>query len=407
MDPIGAPRFVQWVTAGSASAWDFVCIQLKAATGTISISVNDGTPRIATSGKRTTGLEQIACIVKSVPQLGLATTGHRVLLASALKFMAFKITLFLLFAGVALADSKFYVDSDWSGTQRGTQSQPWRSLNWSAINSSLASGNVTVYFSAREAGSDTDDNYDTSGGSGRSTISLDNRTNNSANRLTLDGFSFWNTNDSKPSWSAYSSPWVALSWSTYGTGSLCQINAATAQNERHTKINNITVRGFRIMNGDSDKILSFAGDNCIMEYCDASHTGTGGSGPGVLLAPTADGPHEGSSAWTPACNNVTFRYNKIHDTQGEALYVGGAGLDVVESGAGYPSHTNVTVLGNEIYAAGRYGGQGDAIDIKAGMTNVVVRNNYIHNGPFQGADSRAIVAQGNKTETGGIIMTAT
>ena len=48
-------------------------------------------------------------------------------------------------AGIALAaDSTYYVDSDWSGTQSGTQAAPWRSLNWSTINTALASGNVTV-----------------------------------------------------------------------------------------------------------------------------------------------------------------------------------------------------------------------------------------------------------------------
>ena len=300
----------------------------------------------------------------------------------------------ILFAGIVWADATFYVDSDWKGTRSGTQNQPWSSLNWSAINSALEGGNVIVYFSARAAdGGKTDDKYDSSGGSGRSTISLDNRTDMGGNRLTLDGNSFYNADDGNPSWRPNE-------WRSFADP-MCQINSATAQNDEHRKINNITLHGFRILCSSSDKLISIAGDNCIVEYNDASHTGTGGSGPGVMLTPTANSAHEGSSAWAPPSNNVTFRYNRIHDTQGEAMYIGGAGLDEVESGSGYPSHTDVTILENEIYQAGKYGGQGDGIDIKAGMSNVVVRGNIIHNCD---GEVRGIVAQGNQQEAGGLVI---
>src|ERR1041385_3280811 len=73
----------------------------------------------------------------------------------------------LLAATVSLrAASTFYVDSDWTGAQSGSAAQPWKYLSssaWSAINSALASADVTVCFSAREAGSDTDDIYDSNG----------------------------------------------------------------------------------------------------------------------------------------------------------------------------------------------------------------------------------------------------
>src|SRR5439155_26360849 len=61
--------------------------------------------------------------------------------------------------GSVVSGNTFYVDSDWTGTQSGSASQPWKYLSssaWSAINSALGSGNVTVYFSAREASTDSD-----------------------------------------------------------------------------------------------------------------------------------------------------------------------------------------------------------------------------------------------------------
>src|SRR5438445_12923181 len=73
---------------------------------------------------------------------------------------------FLLFAASAglHAAAIFYVDSHWTGAQSGSAAQPWTYLTssaWTSINNALASGNVTVYFSALPATSDTDDDYDT------------------------------------------------------------------------------------------------------------------------------------------------------------------------------------------------------------------------------------------------------
>src|SRR5437867_2268838 len=70
----------------------------------------------------------------------------------------------------------FYVDPDWTGTQTGSATNPWTWLSstaWSTIDSALASGDVTVYFSARNAGSDADE---------PSTVALEiERTNASSN----------------------------------------------------------------------------------------------------------------------------------------------------------------------------------------------------------------------------------
>src|ERR1700734_111178 len=89
----------------------------------------------------------------------------------------------------ALAQSTFYVDPAFTGgSNNGSAAHPWTSLSsgWSTINTSLASGAVTVYFSATQ--------------SQNVQISLASRTNTSTNVLTLDGASFKNTNETTPSW---------------------------------------------------------------------------------------------------------------------------------------------------------------------------------------------------------------
>ena len=103
------------------------------------------------------------------------------------------------------AATTFYVDSDWTGMPNGTASQPWKSLSsdaWSGINSALATGDVTVYFSAREASSDTDDLYDIDGDRVQDIIDLNFRTDagsgvlittNSVNNPVLSNSIYANT----------------------------------------------------------------------------------------------------------------------------------------------------------------------------------------------------------------------
>src|SRR5919108_6253230 len=100
----------------------------------------------------------------------------------------------LAIAQSGLAQTRFYVDPDYAGTQTGAASQPWSSLSasaWTAINTALNNGNVTVYFSARRAGSDTHQIYDTAGNGVALSIDLTKKTANTATTLTLDGKSFW------------------------------------------------------------------------------------------------------------------------------------------------------------------------------------------------------------------------
>ena len=289
----------------------------------------------------------------------------------------------IMFTIVSLRAATFYVDSDWTGTESGTASQPWTYLSssaWSAINSALASGNVTVYFSAREAGSDTDDIYDSNGDGVQDEIDLTYRTDTHSTVLTLDGNSFYNKSDSSPSWVAYAGK------------SKSRVGSLTAQNSSHSKYSNITLHGLHVATSGGSKEIAICGDNWIVENCECEHTSSSSDGPGILLVPTADSAHEGSSAYAPACNNIIIRNNVVHDTFGESLYIGGGGVMDGSSGAGYPSHSNVTIEGNTIYNCGSRGGQGDGIDVKGGIKNLIIRANEIYN--LSGSGTRAIVMQG-------------
>src|SRR5438477_995723 len=290
----------------------------------------------------------------------------------------------LLAATVSLrAAATFYVDSDWTGTQSGSAAQPWSYLSssaWSAINSALAGADVTVYFSAREAGSDSDDIYDSNGDGVQDEIDLSYRTDTHSTVLTLDGNSYYNKSDSSPSWAAYAGK------------SKSRVNAVIAQNSSHRKYSNITLRGLHVATSGGGKEISICGDNWIVENCECEHTSSSTDGPGILLVPTADATHEGSSAYAPPCINIIIRNNVVHDTFGESLYIGGGGVMDGKSGSGYPSHSNVTIEGNTIYNCGSRGGQGDGIDVKGGIKNLIIRANEIYN--LSGSGVRAIVMQG-------------
>ena len=288
--------------------------------------------------------------------------------------------------GGGASGNTFYVDSDWKGTQSGTASQPWQYLSssaWSAINSALGSGDVSVYFSARKAASDSDDIYDTNGDGSQDGIDLTMKSYTGSSVLTLDGNSKYNTSESSPNWAAYSGE------------SKSRLRYLTAQNSAHLKYSNITIHGFHVATTDAHKEIAICGDNWIVENCECEHTSSSSDGPGILLVPTADSTHEGSSAYAPACNNIIIRNNVVHDTFGESLYIGGGGVMDGSSGAGYPSHSNVTIEGNTIYNCGSRGGQGDGIDVKGGIKNLIIRANEIYN--LSGSGVRAIVMQGQRS----------
>src|SRR5438093_3002193 len=104
----------------------------------------------------------------------------------------------------ASSQTAFFVDPTFTGTGNGTAASPWRSFEdgnpgqaaqWNAINNALASNDVIIYFSARRAGSDTAEEI-------VGTVNV-KRTDMSPHRLTLDGMSKYNANETTPSWSDY------------------------------------------------------------------------------------------------------------------------------------------------------------------------------------------------------------
>jgi len=297
--------------------------------------------------------------------------------------------LFILLAWLTplrVDSASFYVDSDWTGIRSGTASQPFAVLDssaWSNINGALANDDVTIYFSARKASSNTPSYYHAAGIDGvQLEIDLTNKITTGSHLLTLDGKSFYNTSESSPSWASYSG------------SNMCIVRDFNTENISHIKYSNITLHGFKIMCNTGTKAVAICGDNWTVENCDISHTSAATDGPCVLLVPTADGAHEGSSYYAPPCSNITIRNNVIHDTFGEAIYLGGGGSSPGTAGSGYPSHTNVSVLNNEIYNAGRWGGQGDGIDVKGGIQQLTICSNNIHDCAYADQGSRGIVAQG-------------
>jgi hypothetical protein len=248
--------------------------------------------------------------------------------------------------------TEFYVDPDFAGpVQDGQAATPWSYLGggsssaWAAINSALGAGDVTIYFSARQAGSDTNET---------ATWELYlYRTNASSYRLTLDGMTRYNANDLNPSWLSYSG------------SSRFQITAGYAIStwDIAAPQSYVTIRGFKVVS-TGGQIIQYGrgGSHVVIENNDLSAASSAVIGAGLGFGDA------------PGSSDLTIRNNVIHDTFGEAIYVGGNSYTV-----GSPTNLDgVLIEHNHIYNAGRWGGQGDCIDLKAALANVVVRNNVCH-----------------------------
>jgi len=259
----------------------------------------------------------------------------------------------------AVAATSFYVDPDWTGAATGAASSPWQSLGsaaWTTINNALSSGPVTVYFSAREAGADTNET---------TTAALNvYRTDTTSNRLTLDGNSKYNTNDGAPLWAAYS-----------GTSHF-QITAAYPVSTGTGERSNTTARGFRLIATNGQIVYWWGGHNVVLEDNELSSSPGATIGPGIYFGYTQQ---EGTTcppvSAVSSCvryTNLVIRRNYIHDTQGEGIYIGGCG-----NNTGCLAHDGVLIESNTLRNVAVYGGEPDAIDIKDGLHNVTVRGNDI------------------------------
>ena len=304
--------------------------------------------------------------------------------------------------------AEFYLDPDVTGgTHVGTRANPFKDINgaaWTIINNALATDNVTIVCSARNAGSDTNQLW-------INFLDVTQKTPAPAFTLTFDGHSQWNSNDTIPSWQAYT-----------GT-SRCQFQGVLSQNAAHTKFNNVTLDGVVIVQGGTTAgfggFVTICGDNWTIQNSDLSAAPGVKSGPGILLVPTSDGAHEGTDWWCLPSRNIIIQDNVIHDTRGEALYIGGAGCILTaaqadqnglrfDNGAcqshgpggvtnAVPAHENITIQRNKIFNCGSRGTQGDCTDLKAGLYNVTIRQND-YTGNSAGTGSRCIVSAGTVTD---------
>ena len=255
--------------------------------------------------------------------------------------------------------AEFYVDPDFSGTGNGSPAYPWNRLDgnsttaWSTINKTLATADVTVYFSAREAGSDTDET---------SSITLGvRRTDTSTHRLTLDGKSKYNTNDAIPSWTNYTgSSRYKISGAPY----------AMESGFSGPKKNYVTIRGFKLVAGTSKALSYWGGDHLVFEFNDFSATSS--STGSLVFFEYAHRTSATDARQNGGCTDIVFRNNVVHDTAGEGIYIGGS------SDTGLPAHSNIQIKDNVIFNAGKFGGEGDCIDIKDGNSDVLVSNNLCY-----------------------------
>jgi hypothetical protein len=236
---------------------------------------------------------------------------------------------------------------------------------WVAINTTLASDDVMVYFSARTVAQDIPEVQ---------TAELRvYRTDTGSHRLTLNGMAKWNTCDS------------AGAWLDYQGLSQFKIVKASGDNglgwtDRDGRKSYITLTGFEVTG--SGARVTFGGSHLVIEHIN-SHDITG-VGPSMHTHPCMSLP--------PACvgegdmDDILIQDNTITNGYGEGLYL------VCNYATGVPGScpsyltgpTNILVQRNVITNPGHNGGQGDGIDIKVGVRNSVIRDNTIV-GPAVGA----------------------
>ena len=335
--------------------------------------------------------------------------------------------LLALFLGVIVAShceaiTNFYVDPDWTGTRSGTQSQPFAVLDtsaWNRINAALASGNVTIYFSALNANGVTQQS--------QARFIECKRWDYGANRLTLDGYSFYNSSETSPNWLPNPEPDInvayttgkvfkitgdgssALGWTRFSGNDFVTHNGlvyccieshlASADNEPgvgahwhlywdqhgtngsawvsnrsykcYVKQNNITLRGFEITGRGARS--SFNGDNFIWEYNYIHDITTIGAGMTLLYTSYPDS--SAAQIISRPSRNLVFRNFRVERTHGEGFYLGAINPDAPAAfqAAHGNQHNHILIENFVISRPGVNGAQGDGIDCKNGITYLTIR----------------------------------
>lgn len=294
-------------------------------------------------------------------------------------------------AAPVAALTAYYVDPDNAGTRNGGVATPWQSLSdsgaWTAINSSLASDDVTVYFSARDAGSDIDET---------SAIGIHiSRTDTSTHVLTLDGMTKYNTNDGSPSWTDYPARTLTATLSDaavvtgyFYNGSRFYVTNGNPIDTTQVRNSYVTVQGFKTRPTTNQCVWYWVGYHVTVQHNECFRTDAPGVGPGFYFAGMREEVIvDGSgNTCTPAsyqsCDGfeyLTIRYNYIHETRGEGIYIGGIG-DQDVPGVSAKVQT-IEIDHNLIVDPGYQTGEGDGIDIKTmiGISGdkIWVHDNYI------------------------------
>src|SRR5438552_2809977 len=329
----------------------------------------------------------------------------------------------IAFSVVVEAGTNFYVDPDWTGVKSGTQSRPFAVLNkpaWQRINTTLASDDVTIYFSALKADGVTQQSV--------AQYIQCRRTDYGRHRLTLDGYSFYNSSETSPNWlsnpdtdinHAYQNHKVfkttgdgtamALGWTLVDGNDFvlhnglyyCCIEShlASSDNEPgigpnwqlywdqhgtsgtawssgtaykcYAKQNNITLRGFEITGAGARSTVS--GDNLVWEY-NYIHDVTV-IGPGLDLSYTSHPDSSAAQIIARPSTNLVFHHFRIKNTYGEGFYLGSINPDATGTFqlAHGNQHSYVLLEDVVIINPGINGAQGDGVDCKSGITYLTIR----------------------------------
>ena len=271
--------------------------------------------------------------------------------------------------------TNFYVDPDFIGTTQGTADNPWttlgngKSAQWAAVNAALASGDVNVYFSAREALSDIPDEI--------TKQILIYRSDTSSHRLTLDGMSIYNTNDTVPQWVDYSGTSkmrIKITGQSLSIGT--ELGSGTGP------MNYTTIHGFEVT-GSTGRVV-FGGSHVVIENM-RIHDITN-DGATLQLGSAVKMINGVCTEQYGRLTDITIRNNLIENGFGEGIYIADNYAPPAQGACPLygNGHTNILIENNTIRNAGKNGGQGDGIDLKAGLLNVTVRANTIDNGNATG-----------------------
>jgi hypothetical protein len=299
------------------------------------------------------------------------------------------------------SQTAFYVDPAYTGaTQTGAPTTPWTSLlegdadfsaKWNAINGALATNDVIIYFSARQAASDTSEQFVPPHGTTLfinrgcrgGTASCTSGDTTVPHRLTLDGMSLYNTNDAAPNWAPNTGTHKFKIDCSNGCGSM-SIGWGD-DNQRDY----VTIRGFEVTGAAAR--IRWGGNYSYLEYMwvhDVTNLG-------------AEVQFNAAVSDYPACidlgkdHDITVRNNLIERGVDEGLYIAGTYNYPIYGGC--PSygntHSDILIENNTIRDPGANGGEGDGIDLKMGLMNVTVRNNVILN-PHNAAEGGGINSPG-------------